>query len=155
MSGDVKAGRYELVAELWDEYLSEPGKPFDFKRHRKGDLVDLDVEQARRLVAAGAVVEPGAIEAAQAEALRLQYEAALAALPPKPKAVDDDEDEDLNADGQGEPGTPASAATANPLDGMKLADLRDYAAAKGISLDGVDSRKVDGIRAAIAKAEQS
>ena len=56
----IKAGEYELVALRWDEITSKPGEPFDFVRHRKGDKVTLDVEQARRLVVAGAVVKPGA-----------------------------------------------------------------------------------------------
>lgn len=81
MSDDVKAGTYELVAVLWDEPLSKPGEPFDFKRHRKGDKVKLDVEEARRLVAAGAVVKPGDLEKARAAAAKAQYLAALAAVP--------------------------------------------------------------------------
>lgn len=75
----IKAGKYELVAELWDEPKSKPGEPFDFVRHRRGDVVQLDAENARRLVAAGAVVEPGALEKARAEQARLQAEQAEAA----------------------------------------------------------------------------
>lgn len=51
----MKAGKYELLAVRWDQVLSKPGEPFNFTRYRKGDVVDLDVEDARRLVKAGAV----------------------------------------------------------------------------------------------------
>lgn len=54
----IKAGKYELVALRWDEILSKPGEPFDFTRHHRGDEVTLNVEEARRLVLAGAVVKP-------------------------------------------------------------------------------------------------
>lgn len=53
---DIKAGTYLLVAEFWDEHLSKPGQPFDFKRHRRGEVLDLNVDDARRLVLAGAVL---------------------------------------------------------------------------------------------------
>lgn len=77
----VTAGEYELVAVMFDQVTSKPGEPLDYKRYRAGDIVTLDVEDARRLVKAGAVVEPGARQRAAAEAARAQYEAALAALP--------------------------------------------------------------------------
>jgi len=80
MSG-VKAGKYELVALFWEEPTSKLGEPYDYVRHNRGDIVTLNVEEARRLVQAGAVVEPGSRERAQAEALRAQHEAALAQLP--------------------------------------------------------------------------
>ncbi len=78
---NVKAGKYELVALFWEEPISKVGEPYDYVRHNRGDIVTLNVEEARRLVQAGAVVEPGSRERAQAEALRAQYEAALAQLP--------------------------------------------------------------------------
>lgn len=85
---DVKAGKYQLVAVSWDEIKSKPGEPLDFTRHHRGDVVDLNVEDAKRLVAAGAVVKPGsleksAVEQAKAIAAEAQraYEAALAGLP--------------------------------------------------------------------------
>lgn len=56
---DIKAGDYELVALRWDEITSKPGEPLDFVRHHRGDTVTLSVEDARRLVVAGAVVKPG------------------------------------------------------------------------------------------------
>lgn len=51
----VTAGEYELIVLSWDEVKSKPGQPFDYVTHRKGDKVNLNVEQARRLVSAGAV----------------------------------------------------------------------------------------------------
>lgn len=78
---EIKAGPYELVAELWDKPISKPGEPFDFIRYRKGDTVDLSVDEARRLFTAGAVVEPGAIQKAALEQARQAYEAALAMVP--------------------------------------------------------------------------
>jgi hypothetical protein len=83
---DIKAGKYELVAVSWDEIKSKPGEPLDFVRHRRGDVVDLDVETARRLVRAGAVVKPGAREQAQAAAALANLRAAMAALTPEQRA---------------------------------------------------------------------
>ncbi len=89
---ELKAGKYELVAESWDETVSKPGEPYDYKRHRKGDVVQLNVEDARRLVAAGAVVKPGEREklaaeqaAAAAAAAQAAYDAALAKAQPEPQ----------------------------------------------------------------------
>lgn len=81
MSDDVKAGTYELVALMWDEPLSKPGEPFDFIRHRRGDKVKLNVEEARRLLTAGAVVRPGDREKAQVAAAKAALAAAVAAVP--------------------------------------------------------------------------
>lgn len=78
---EVKAGEYELVCALWDQPVNKPGEPFDFVRHRAGAIVTLDGPEAKRLFSAGAIVVPGSREKAQAEALRAQLEAALAALP--------------------------------------------------------------------------
>lgn len=85
---DVKAGRYQLVSLRWDQITSKPGEPLDYVRHRRGDIVALDVEDAKRLVAAGAVVKPGQLEKSAAEQARAvaeraqrEYEAILAGLP--------------------------------------------------------------------------
>jgi hypothetical protein len=77
----VQAGEYELIADLWDERTSELDKPFEFVRHVRGDKVTLNQEDARRLVAAGAVAPVGAREAAELEAAKARYLAALAAVP--------------------------------------------------------------------------
>lgn len=53
---EIKAGTYLLVAPFWEEYLSKPGQPFDFKKHKRGAVLELNVENARRLVVAGAVI---------------------------------------------------------------------------------------------------
>lgn len=85
---DVKAGKYQLVAQRWDQITSKPGEPLDYVRHRRGDIVDLNTEDAKRLVAAGAVVKPGQLEKTRAEQARAvaeraqrEYEAILAGLP--------------------------------------------------------------------------
>lgn len=76
MSEDVKGGKYELIVLSWDELVSKPGDPVEFKRHTKGDIVTLNVEDANRLVRAGAVVKPGEREKSAAERLRVAAEAA-------------------------------------------------------------------------------
>jgi hypothetical protein len=78
---DITAGEYELVALQWDQQTSKPREPFDFVRHRQGDRVTLNVEDARRLYAAGAVVKPGEREAAAAAAAAAAFQAALALVP--------------------------------------------------------------------------
>ena len=138
---DIKAGDYELVAELFDQPLSKPeDKVFRFKRFRRGDVVTLDEEEAKRLVLAGAVVEPGSLERALIEQTRAAYEAALALLPPKPDEPAEPElvDED-GGDGD------------KPVADMLLAELRDYAKAKGYDLDG--ATKVEDIRTKVLAAD--
>ncbi len=81
MAEQIKAGTYELVAERWDELVSKPTEPARYKRHLRGDQVRLTQEEAERLVTAGAVVEPGALQRAAVEQARQQYLAALQALP--------------------------------------------------------------------------
>lgn len=78
---DVKAGKYELVARQWDEIMSKPNEPLNYTRHRQGETVDLSEADAKRLVAAGAVVKPGEREKQAAELAVAQAQAALAALP--------------------------------------------------------------------------
>ncbi len=82
----VQAGEYELVAELFDQRTSPLDKPFDFKRYRRGDTVTLDVEEARRLYAAGAVQPVGQRQLQAAEQARLAYAAALALVPEQLRA---------------------------------------------------------------------
>ena len=77
---DVKAGKYQLVAVRWDQITSKPGEPLDYVRHRKGAIVDLNAEDAKRLVAAGAIVKPGQLEKTKAEQARAQAERAAAAI---------------------------------------------------------------------------
>lgn len=73
----VKAGKYRLLAKRWRKVLSKPTEPYDYVQYRQGDIVDLDIVDARRLVKADAVepVEdeestgprPGSVEAILAE----------------------------------------------------------------------------------------
>lgn len=85
---DIKAGKYQLVAVRWDQITSKPGEPLDYVRHRRGAIVDLNAEDAKRLVAAGAVVKPGQLEKDKAEQAKAiaeraaaEYQAILAGLP--------------------------------------------------------------------------
>lgn len=85
---DVKAGKYQLVAPRWDQITSKPGEPLEFIRHRRGAIVELNTEDAKRLVGAGAVVKPGQLEKTKAEQARAiaeraaaEYQAILAGLP--------------------------------------------------------------------------
>lgn len=103
MAADSLASRYELISLFWEEPTSKPGETYTFERHVRGDLVDLSHEEARRLLAAGAVVKPGSRERAAAEAAKAAYEAALAALPDDVKA-------DLDAERQEAADTAASAS---------------------------------------------
>ena len=80
---EIKAGQYELLSEVWDEPISKLGEPYDFKRHVKGDIVTLNVEEARRLYTSGAVVRKGEREKAAAQFALQQAQLALAALPPE------------------------------------------------------------------------
>lgn len=92
----IEPGIYELVAHSWDELIDHgaydpaTGKrnlPVTYKRHVTGDLVKLDVHEARRLYLAGAVVLPGereqaALAAAESSFVQVkgQQEAARARL---------------------------------------------------------------------------
>jgi len=79
----IQAGDYELVAELYDQPAPglKPSDPFDFTRYKKGDVVNLSVTEAKRLVTAGAVVKPGEAEKMRAQAMAASMQAHLAALP--------------------------------------------------------------------------
>lgn len=133
---EIKAGEYELVAELWDEPKSKPGDPyFDFVRHRKGDKVKLDVETARRLVTAGAVVKPGDREKFAAEQARAAYVQALAALTPEMRdQVAAGELPEPVEPAQSEP--PAGGAPSEPVDD----DLPPRSASKATWVDAAVER---------------
>lgn len=86
---DIKAGRYELLDLQWDEPTSKPGDPvFTFTRHYKGEVLDLDEANARRMVLAGSVAQEGELERQALAAARAQYLAALAALPDDVRATE-------------------------------------------------------------------
>ena len=126
---DVKAGNYELVAELFDQPNSKPeDKVFLFTRYRKGDIVSLDEDEAKRLVAAGAVVEPGSLERARVAALRAAYEAALAQLPPDPAPP--------APEGTNEPAYPEG----DPAESWTIEQLRAYANANQVELKGLTAK---------------
>ncbi len=86
MAEEAKAGAYELLDLTWDEITSKPGEPLTFVRHRQGEIVDLNEEDARRLLGAGSVAPEGELAARQADALQGQFLAALNALPDAARA---------------------------------------------------------------------
>lgn len=49
------AGKYKLVVDIWNELVSEVGKAKQFVKHVKNDVVELNTEDADRLLRAGAV----------------------------------------------------------------------------------------------------
>ncbi len=145
----IPAGDYEMVALLWDEVTSEPGKPFTFTRHRQGDIVTLNEEDARRLVLAGAVVEPGSIERARVAALKQAYEAALAALPAAVKEAGETAPSDEDDDSTDDTGVPEHLVPEHLR--INLPDLRAYAGTNDIDLEGA-TLKAD-VLAKIIEAE--
>lgn len=81
------SGLYELTALMWDEpytvLLPNPvtGELVEHerrRRHRKGDIINLEHHQAKRLWRAGAIVVPGSRELAAAEAAERRAAAAAA-----------------------------------------------------------------------------
>ena len=83
---DIEAGEYQLIEQRWDEPTSEPGQPFTFRRHRKGDRLTLSEADARRLVVAGAAVRPGEMERRAAAIALRDYKALLAQVPDELRA---------------------------------------------------------------------
>jgi hypothetical protein len=76
------AGKYVLLDTLWDERVNPVTETVPvFKRHRQGEVLDLDEAEATRLADAGSIAVEGEREARELEAARNRYRAALAALP--------------------------------------------------------------------------
>ncbi|MGB6179877.1 MAG: hypothetical protein WBF79_01395 [Rhodococcus sp. (in: high G+C Gram-positive bacteria)] len=140
---DVAAGVYELVAVQWDEITSKPGEPFDYKRHRRGDRVTLDVEEAKRLWLAGAIVEPGAVERAAADAARQAYAVALANLSPEDREAVLATQAGVIVDGASQTGEPARP----PARANKAAWV-DYAVARGMDKAEAEALKLPDLKAA-------
>lgn len=133
---EIKAGEYELVAELFDQPTSKPTDPvFTFDRKVKGDRVTLTEAEAKRLYAAGAVVIPGEREQVTLDTAKMAYEAALAAYKAAGGTLPD-------ADGDGE-----ADRLPDPLEDMDAEALTAYAGQHGIDLGRATSG--DGIRAKI------
>lgn len=91
---DIKAGDYELLSVFWEQPTSQPGEPYTYKRHVQGDIIRLDVEEARRLVLSGAAVKKGEREKQAALAAKVQYENSLSLLPPEVRAQLDEQSPD-------------------------------------------------------------
>jgi hypothetical protein len=92
------AGRYVLVDLFWDERTNEYDKPVPiFKRHVKGEVLDLDEAEATRLVEAGSVEPEGQREARELELARARLRVALAQYPDdlRPLVPSDEELDEL------------------------------------------------------------
>ena len=76
---NVKGGLWQLVLDKFRHVTSEPGKPYAFKDYKRGDVVQLDDEQADRLVTLGAFAKPGQAEREEANRLKAAAIAAQAA----------------------------------------------------------------------------
>lgn len=100
---DIKGGKYQLVAEVWDRILSDPGQPYNFERFVKGDVVTLTDSEAKRLVSSGAFVKPGEFERLAVEQLKAQLALAEAQVEAAQARLDDADGAD--SDGDGEKGT--------------------------------------------------
>jgi hypothetical protein len=154
---DVKAGKYQLVAVRWDKITSKPGEPLDYERYRRGDLVDLNVEDAKRLVAAGAVVKPGQLERTAAEQAKAiaeraaaDYQAVLAGLPEDVrKEVAPD-----TVSAEPEPPKPPKVADVLKDVGDDAEKAKAALAAEQALGEGARSTLVTGLEAIIAKADQ-
>jgi hypothetical protein len=113
--------KYELVADNYHEVTSKPNEPFTYKPYVKGDTIELDAEQAERLLAAGAVQEPDAEPARSTRGAQTKA--------PKGKADgvgDGDADAGTIGDGGPDPqatgSTSTSEQTAGPGDGQGSGD---------------------------------
>jgi hypothetical protein len=142
----IKAGKYELVALSWDEPTSKPGEPFAYKRHVRGDVITLDVEQARRLVLAGAVVKPGEREKARIAQLQAQLQAQLAALPPEVREQLKADAEPAKSEPPTPPGTPAAASYGPPARNGSRDDWAAYALTLGATEADLEGQTRDYIR---------
>lgn len=137
---------YELVSIFWDEITSKPNEPLDFVRHRRGDRVQLDSEQARRLLAAGAVVEPGAREAAALAQAKAEYERAAAAFEAVKRATPDTVLDEVTKEPSGAPSLPFDI-NAGVKDLLKYVD-DDVDRAKAV-LAAEKQAKGDDVRASL------
>jgi hypothetical protein len=82
MAEKAKAGRYELLDLSWNEITSDPGAPVvTWVRHEQGEILELDEDEATRMVNAGSVAPEGELAAREAEQATARFMAALAALP--------------------------------------------------------------------------
>lgn len=116
---------YVLLADEYHETTSKPGDPFTYKTHRKGATIQLDAEQAERLLAADAVEEKGAKRSAGKPGGQTKA--------PKGSAEgvgDGDENKGTVGDGGPDPqgtGSTVTGGGGGPADGQGAADSEDTA----------------------------
>lgn len=112
---------YKLVANEYHETTSKPGEPFTYKTHTKGATVQLNPEQAERLLAAGAVEDTSATTRSGKPGGQTKAPKGSA-----PGVGDGDADKGSIGDGGPDPqGTGSSAATGvtgGPADGQGAGD---------------------------------
>lgn len=85
---DVKAGEYELLDLFWDRRTSDvQDRVQTFHRHVQGEVLDLDEEEAQRLVAGGSVAPAGERQAREAAAALSRFTAALSQVPDSVRAA--------------------------------------------------------------------
>lgn len=82
------AGKYVLRDLLWDERINPVNESVPvFKRHKQGDVLDLDEAEATRLVEGGSVEREGESQARELSVARARFLAALANTPDDVKAA--------------------------------------------------------------------
>lgn len=67
MPEEFKAGTYTLIHDLFEaQVLDDKGKPVETLRYEKGDALELDDDEAKRLGGAGAVARVDSAKAKEA-----------------------------------------------------------------------------------------
>lgn len=84
----AEAGKYVLLDLFWDERTNPVTEQVAiFKRHLKGEVLELDEAEATRLVDAGSVEKEGERQAIELSVARERFLAALANTPDEVKAT--------------------------------------------------------------------
>lgn len=164
---EINAGTYELAVDRWDEPTSKPGEPFTYRRHRRGDRLQLSQAEARRLVRAGAAVAPGELQRRQLQAARRQYEALLRQVPDEVRAGTGPAGDAAGQPSTGDPGPgggePAGGQNPDAGPGEERAGQLerpakvaakgvwvDYAVERGMDRDQAEEMNKDQLIAALA-----
>lgn len=146
---DIKGGSYELIADQWDQVTSKPGEPLDYTRYYQGDIITLNVEDARRLVLAGAVVAPGSREQAAAERAQAALQQALAQLSPEQRAAFEATLAEAREAGAAEVHE-ANGTKPRPAQAAKKEAWEEYAVSKGMTPEQANSLTKEQLVAAFA-----
>ena len=145
--------KYKLLAKQWDQTVSKRNEPYDFVRHRRGDVVELSGVEEKRLLRIGAV-EP--VKRAAAKSTKTEQKPP----PEKPKTDegngggdngdgggggDDQGGQDPDDDTGGQtPDGSAQGAVDKPAKTAPVAAWREYAVAQGHAPDeAADATRAD------------